>query len=618
MYEFTVQKVVLPHQNELIKSNSQKIPLLVPWRVSAADQTFSSHLSKQKIFQCFSISAQKQYVDFRSVILDPFRTGFALARLGQRARRWGRYRYYPAGPHNGPTMTNHRKALASVIAQNRLLMGDTTQNDGGTGLCRLHADVEAVEAWSSHRPLLLCSSKLELADLRECRADVAELRQELDEMLYARQAKQVKYEGLQAVLRQVALERSEPSVTEEKHYLLQQMRTIDEASKAEAKYQASLGSMARRARASHRSAQEELRALKRVLQKCDREMGRARKYERCMFNEKEAVVRELAQLQLSTGRLAVVRREQIAQLHRLRNTDDELLRRAVAREARKISISRTVAGDLEAEDEQELQRQSAAKSLRDRVWKDAQAARTRANEWEASLQLLCEVSGSNGVGQIVDRFHMQRQMKQELEAKLELTLQREALAKENKSALTQVQYDSAVVPKSSQLSQDIDRVQGQAAKAADDLEARRVKYVAMKFVILSAGDAMWRCIGRVGKAIRALHISSATEGSSAAATTAADTMMAKFSQCASDHHTRRDPVVLLKSFATQLDTLYDFFLVTVPANLHSATPTVDPALLSPFNSRIGKLEQHEGFTGTLGAPSFQWRFVAESWDGQPE
>ena len=29
MYEFTVQKVVLPHQNELIKSNSQKIPLLV-------------------------------------------------------------------------------------------------------------------------------------------------------------------------------------------------------------------------------------------------------------------------------------------------------------------------------------------------------------------------------------------------------------------------------------------------------------------------------------------------------------------------------------------------------------------------------------------------------------
>ena len=55
--------------------------------VSAADQTFSVN---RKYFIVSCICAQKQYVDFRSVILDLLKAGFALARLhvGGRASDW--------------------------------------------------------------------------------------------------------------------------------------------------------------------------------------------------------------------------------------------------------------------------------------------------------------------------------------------------------------------------------------------------------------------------------------------------------------------------------------------------------------------------------------------------
>ena len=67
------------------RPSASQITLSAPWRASAADQTFSVN---RKYFIVSCICAQKQYVDFRSVILDLFRTGFALARLGRRASDW--------------------------------------------------------------------------------------------------------------------------------------------------------------------------------------------------------------------------------------------------------------------------------------------------------------------------------------------------------------------------------------------------------------------------------------------------------------------------------------------------------------------------------------------------
>ena len=81
-------KIVDFFMGQMNTPSASQIALSVPWRVSAADQTFSVN---RKDFIVSFICAQKQYVDFRSVILDLFRTGFALdlARLGQRrARRW--------------------------------------------------------------------------------------------------------------------------------------------------------------------------------------------------------------------------------------------------------------------------------------------------------------------------------------------------------------------------------------------------------------------------------------------------------------------------------------------------------------------------------------------------
>ena len=59
---------------QLYPSASQ-IALSVPWRASAADQTFSVN---RKYFIVSCICAQKQYVDFRCVILDLHNAGFAL------------------------------------------------------------------------------------------------------------------------------------------------------------------------------------------------------------------------------------------------------------------------------------------------------------------------------------------------------------------------------------------------------------------------------------------------------------------------------------------------------------------------------------------------------------
>eukprot|EP01048_Picozoa_sp_COSAG05_P013624 COSAG05_NODE_1468_length_4793_cov_6.365069_1_plen_87_part_00 len=65
--------------------SASQIALSVPWRASAADQKFLVNI---KYFIVSCICAQKQYVDFRSVILDLLRTGFALARLGRRESDW--------------------------------------------------------------------------------------------------------------------------------------------------------------------------------------------------------------------------------------------------------------------------------------------------------------------------------------------------------------------------------------------------------------------------------------------------------------------------------------------------------------------------------------------------
>ena len=70
--------------------SASQIALSVPWRVSAAIQTFSVN---RKYFIISCICAQKQYVDFKSVILDLLAKqvlrSLDSARLGQRARLAG-------------------------------------------------------------------------------------------------------------------------------------------------------------------------------------------------------------------------------------------------------------------------------------------------------------------------------------------------------------------------------------------------------------------------------------------------------------------------------------------------------------------------------------------------
>ena len=80
--------LVIIHRSTLSDNPSaSQIALSAPWRASAADQTFSVN---RKYFIVSCICAQKQYLDFRSVILDLLKAGFALARLGgRRASDWG-------------------------------------------------------------------------------------------------------------------------------------------------------------------------------------------------------------------------------------------------------------------------------------------------------------------------------------------------------------------------------------------------------------------------------------------------------------------------------------------------------------------------------------------------
>jgi hypothetical protein len=510
-------------------------------------------------------------------------------------------------------MTN-RKALALAVARSRGAEDDQPLVGGSScsstsalngGLCRSASDFAVVQAWTSFSAPTrhVFAEQLETVDLRECRADVMDLSNELDHALVNRKMKQAKYERLQASLREVALARGTPSATEEKQYLLQQMGAIDEARHAEAKYQAALMSMARRARASYVAAQTEVRSLQRVVLKSTRELARARKYDRQMHSEKDAVVRDLAQLRTNIVRVGQARRHQVRQVRKLRNTDDELMRRAVARETRKIDIARTVAGDLCLEDEEVLQLQSTKQG----IVRGVAPSRSQLAAWHHSMQLLCEVSGAKTVEEIVDRFHTQQQMKKELDQQLNNTLQREATAKRTKATLVQMRYDSTPAPKGSNLGQTIDAVQDNFSQLSADLQLLCANHGELEHAVLAAGDMMWRCMHRVDTSVKAIHTTAmGSDGVDRQLLGQMHTVACRRAAELANDRLHRDPLRMLASFASQLTALFEFVKATVPRDdfKKESVPAID-VRLGVFNGRV-LIARDENTQADSGTGPIQW------------
>jgi hypothetical protein len=227
-------------------------------------------------------------------------------------------------------MTN-RRALAAAMARSQYFAGGTSTGAGAepsaTLLSRawppkLDPDPGPGSSSRSRGPgqqppqsqPAVFRRKLELQDLYECRTDVADLRAQHDALVAQRGARQRRFEALQEALLGAALARAEPSCAEERRYMLAQMAAVDEARKAETKYQSSLRAMVRRARGSHAVAQDEVQSMQRMLRKCAREMGRARKYERRMHQQKEVLVVELARVRGMQERVARSRARQLEQV----------------------------------------------------------------------------------------------------------------------------------------------------------------------------------------------------------------------------------------------------------------------------------------------------------------
>jgi|EP01046_Picozoa_sp_COSAG06_P049225 hypothetical protein len=488
-------------------------------------------------------------------------------------------------------------ASKQVLRRKRGQAWQESDIDGDASkLCRSIDDLATVAEWSSSRPLPAEQTyfdAVETADLRASKDDLSSLQAEHDYLAAVRVAKQARCESLQQALREVALARVEPAAVGEQKYLQSQMVAIDEARKAEAKYQQVLTGMVDRSELAYRQAEEELEALQRVTRKCDRELSKAKRYRTAMAQEQESCYHELRRMRATMQKVGKTRRAQLLQLTKLHGTERELIRRAVARELRKQEISQAVAGDLTSEDEQALQEYSAVMDLdaSNRQTSLQRGMNKHMADMEQAMQLLCEASGATGAEEIIDRFHTQRQMHEELTArKLKLT-GRLVECKETKTTLSGQQYVIDVTSGPSVLLKKIEGVQETVEARQKDLDKRRTKCAKVAFSVLEATDTMWRSLKRLERSILAVEVTAAefggggggaagsTDAASHERTVYAHAAMLSAEAAADEENLRAanttgkwEPLQLLDSYSSRLFSMFRFFSNSVPQELIHARP----------------------------------------------
>ena len=214
---------------------------------------------------------------------------------------------------SGAVKALRRRPLASSgnSGSDRAWQSELLQEEQVSKLVRSAEDLATVDEWASSQPLPpdeVYFDAVETADLRACKEDVATLQAELDYLSAARLARQTRCEAVQQVLREVALARVEPTAASEQRYLASQMVALDEARKAEAKYQLVLRGMCSRSEQSHRNAKEELEALQRVSAKCDKEMAQAQKHKIGACQAAETLISEVQRMHTTMHRVGQTRR----------------------------------------------------------------------------------------------------------------------------------------------------------------------------------------------------------------------------------------------------------------------------------------------------------------------
>ena len=501
-------------------------------------------------------------------------------------------------------MRQHRLVARAVVrsgASKQALRHKRTQAwqpsdlDGDASmLCRSVDDLATVAEWSSSQPLPVEETyfdAVETADLRASKEDLASMQAEHDYLAAMRLAKQARCESLQQTLREVGLARVQPANFGEQQYLQSQMVAIEEARKAEAKYQQVLAGIVDRSQLAHRQAQGELEALQRVTKTCDRELVKAKRYSTTMAQERERCYGQLRQLRATMHKVEKTRRSQLLQLLKLHGTERELMRRAVARELRKQEIAQAVAGDLSAEDEQALQEYSTVMDFEATSRQGGVQGRlqTRMDSMQQAMQLLCEASGASAPEEIIDRFHIQRQMREELTARKDNLTGRLAECKKTKEALDGQQYVIDVSSGPSVLLKQIEGVEQKLEEQQKTLDVRRTKCAKVAFSVLEATDTMWRSLKRLERSILAVEVTAAEFGGGGAASSteassrdravyAGAAMMS--AEAAADEDKLRaanttgkwEPLQLLESYSSRLSSMYKFFSTTVPEDMIHARP----------------------------------------------
>jgi hypothetical protein len=539
-------------------------------------------------------------------------------------------------------MRQHRDVARAVVrsgASKQVLARKRTQawqqsDLGGDAskLCRSIDDLATVAEWSSSQPLPVEETyfdAVETADLRASKEDVASMQAEHDYLAAVRVAKQSRCENLQQALREVALARLEPASVGEQKYLQSQMSAIDEARKAEAKYQQVLTGIVDRSELAYRQAQEELDALQRVTRKCDRELTKAKRYSTAMSQERDSCCSKLRQLRATMKKVDKTRRSQLLQLTKLHGTERELMRRAVAREMRKQEIAQAVAGDLCADDERALQEYSAVMDIEasNRQGSVQRGLQKHMASMEQAMQLLCEASGASAPEEIIDRFHTQRQMREELTARKHKLTARLEDGKQTKEALDGQQYTIDVSSGASVLNKKIEGVQEKLEVQLKVLDVRRTKCAKVAFSVLEATDTMWRSLKRLERSILAVEVTAAefggggaagsTEASSRERAVYASAAMMSAEALADEENLRAatttgkwEPLQLLESYSSRLSSVYKFFSNTVPKDMIHAQPAAGTngyadsevhIITSKNNIRLDKFALDESTNVTLGA-----------------
>ncbi len=538
-------------------------------------------------------------------------------------------------------MRHHRTVARAVVrsgaskqalARRRNQAWQQSDLDGDASkLCHSIDDLATVAEWSSSQPLPVEETyfdAVETADLRACKEDLASMQAEHDYLAAVRVAKQARCENLQQALREVALSRLEPASVGEQKYLQSQMTAIDEARKAEAKYQQVLTGIVDRSELAYRQAQEELDALQRVTRKCDRELAKAKQYSTAMSQERDSCYNKLRRLRTTMKKVDKTRRSQLLQLTKLYGTERELMRRAVAREIRKQEIAQAVDGDLCAEDERALQEYSTVMDIEasNRQGAAQRGLQQRMANMEQSMQLLCEASGASTPEEIIDRFHTQRQMREELTARKHKLTMRAADCKQTKEALDGQQYVIDVSSGTKQLNKKIEGVEEQLQDKQKDLDARRTKCAKTAFSVLEATDMMWRSLKRLERSILAVEVTAAEFGGGGAAgrneassrerAVYASAAMMSAEALADEENLRAanttgkwEPLQLLESYSSRLSSMDKFFSGAVPKDMIHAQPAegvngyADEVhiITSKNNFRLDKFALDESTNVTLSA-----------------